>query len=108
MPKSTRREFVGGVLALTCARAMAASSHYQIEISPQVINPGTRVWDFSLAKNTSIREGQSLQFRFEAFNLPNHPNWNPPSTDATSRTTFGVVTSAKTMRELQFGLKYLF
>jgi inosose dehydratase len=34
--KSTRREFVGGALAVTTARAMAASSHYQIGISPQV------------------------------------------------------------------------
>jgi hypothetical protein len=73
-----------------------------------LINPGTKAWDFLLAKNTSIREGHTLQFRFEAFNFPNHPNWNPPNTDATSRTTFGVVTSAKTMRDLQFGIKYVF
>jgi hypothetical protein len=73
-----------------------------------LINPGTREWDFLLSKNTVIREGHSLQFRFEAFNIPNHPNWNPPNTDATSKTTFGVVTSAKTMRDLQFGLKYVF
>src|ERR1700681_3793840 len=34
--KSTRREFVGGALAVTAARAMKASSNYQIGISPQV------------------------------------------------------------------------
>jgi len=70
--------------------------------------PGVRQWDFSLVKNTSIREHHSLQFRFEAFNFPNHPNWNAPSTDARAAATFGKITSARTMRELQLGLKYVF
>jgi hypothetical protein len=73
-----------------------------------LIKPGTRQWDFSAVKRTSIREGHSLEFRMEAFNAGNHPNWNSPSTNARSATTFGVVTSARTMREVQFGLKYLF
>ena len=59
-------------------------------------------------KNTAILEGHSLQFRFEAFNAANHPNWNTPGTDARNAATFGRITSARTMRELQFGLKYLF
>ncbi len=70
--------------------------------------PGVRQWDFSLVKNTSIRERHSLQFRFEAFNFPNHPNWNAPSSDARAAATFGKITSARTMRELQLGLKYVF
>ena len=65
-------------------------------------------WDFSLTKNTTITEGQTLQFRFEAFNFANHPNWNPPGRNIRAPRTFGVVTSARTMRELQFGLKYIF
>ncbi len=73
-----------------------------------LLKPGTRQWDFSLVKNTSIREGHSLQFRFEAFNFPNHPNWNAPSSDSRTAATFGRITSARTMRELQFGLKYMF
>lgn len=70
--------------------------------------PGFKGWDFSLVKNTRITEGQSLQFRFEAFNFPNHPNWNTPNANATNRAVFGVITSARTMREMQFGLKYSF
>jgi hypothetical protein len=61
----------------------------------------------SLAKNIRVREGHQLQFRFETFNSFNHPNWNAPSTDARAA-NFGVITSARTMRELQFGLKYVF
>ena len=72
-----------------------------------LIGPGTNSSDLSLAKNIQIREGQQLQFRLETFNSFNHPNWNRPSTDARAP-TFGVITSARTMRELQFGLKYVF
>jgi outer membrane receptor protein involved in Fe transport len=70
--------------------------------------PGFRQMDFSLTKNTKIREGHSLQFRFEAFNFPNHPNWLTPSTSPRSPATFGKITAARTMREMQFGLKYSF
>ena len=55
----------------------------------------------------TTHKGHQLQFRFENFNAFNHPNWNAPSTDARA-TTFGKITSARTMRELQFGLKYVF
>jgi hypothetical protein len=73
-----------------------------------LFKPGTRQWDFSVVKNTTIREGHSLQFRWEAFNMPNHPNWNTPSTDPRTASTFGRIISARTMREMQFGLKYMF
>jgi len=70
--------------------------------------PGTRQWDFSLLKNFRVREGHALQFRFEAFNFSNHPNWNVPSNNSRSAAQFGVINSARTMREMQFGLKYMF
>jgi hypothetical protein len=73
-----------------------------------LIRPGTVQTDLSLARNISIREGHQLQFRFENFNAFNHPNWNSPPTDARNANTFGKITSARTMRELQFGLKYVF
>lgn len=70
--------------------------------------PGTIMWDFALHKDFRVREGHKVEFRFEAFNFSNHPNWNTPPNDIRSPSTFGRVTSARTMRELQFGLKYLF
>ena len=73
-----------------------------------LIRPATRQADLSLARNMRIRENHSLNFRFEAFNSTNHPNWNTPSTDPRSAATFGVITSARTMRQLQFALKYAF
>jgi hypothetical protein len=73
-----------------------------------LFTPGTRGADLSLARNIRLHENHQLQVRFEAFNAANHPNWNAPSSDARSASTFGVITSAKTMRSLQFALKYSF
>jgi hypothetical protein len=67
------------------------------------------------------KEGHMFQFRFEAFNVFNHPNWGMPNLnirsgaarpgmpDTAARQNFGVVTSTSgSMRQIQFGLKYLF
>jgi hypothetical protein len=76
--------------------------------------PTTLQWDFSTHKEFFIREGHRLQFRFEAFNFPNHPSWGNPNVNWNSRTStpqpaFGTIRgTAYNMRELQFGLKYVF
>ena len=80
-----------------------------------LIGPGLIQWDFSVHKDFHIVENHSLQFRFEAFNLPNHPNWANPDTGLTTPPgtpippAFGKIRGTRTnMRELQFALKYLF
>ncbi len=73
-----------------------------------LFTPGTEDLDASLMKNFRIWEQHTLNFRFENFNALNHPNWNPPSADARTASTFGVITSAKSMRQMQFALKYTF
>lgn len=75
--------------------------------------PGRNDWDFSAIKDFRITERQTLQFRFEGFNFANHPNWGNPGTswgqNSRPSSTFGVINSTSVaMRELQFGLKYLF
>ncbi len=70
--------------------------------------PGLKQWDFALSKDIQIRENHKVEFRFEAFNFPNHPNFNPPGVDVRIPATFGRITTARTMRELQFGFKYIF
>ncbi len=74
--------------------------------------PGLGTWDFSLMKNTPVREGASLQFRAEFFNLLNRPNFNTPNavvfTPSGLSPTAGVITStATTSRQIQFALKLL-
>jgi signal transduction histidine kinase len=80
----------------------------------RLLGPSQFLWDFSTLKDFSILEGHRLQFRFEAFNFLNHPvlgnygaawgsNQNNPVPD------FGRIRStAVSMRQIQFGLKYIF
>jgi hypothetical protein len=70
--------------------------------------PGFWAWDMSLRKNFRIYEKQALQFRFEMFDVLNHPNWSNPATDPTSG-SFGLVTGkSNDTRQLQLALKYIF
>jgi hypothetical protein len=82
------------------------------------IGPGLATWDFSVLKDTSIREGLRLQFRAEIFNLLDRANFNTPSLivftppSAANPTglsgTAGAITSTSTTaRQVQFGLKLL-
>lgn len=74
-----------------------------------LIGPGYGQADVSLLKNFTMPwEGHRIQFRWEAFNVTNHPNWNVPASDVRNTGTFGRIQSARTMREMQFALKYLF
>ena len=62
--------------------------------------------DASLLKDFSIREGIALQFRLEALNVANHPNFANPDTRLGSG-TFGQITSlisGNQSRILQLGL----
>src|SRR6267378_3650807 len=73
-----------------------------------IITPGSIQLDFSAHKEFRIVENHALQFRFETFNLPNHPNWGNPDISITSQ-TFGRINSTRTnMREIQVALKYMF
>ncbi|MEP6637138.1 MAG: TonB-dependent receptor, partial [Acidobacteriota bacterium] len=69
--------------------------------------PGYQNVNVSLVKNTALSERFNLQFRAEAFNLFNHPNFNLPDNFLGSP-TFGRITLARDPRHIQFGLKLLF
>ena len=69
--------------------------------------PGYVNFNTSLMKTTKLKEGLDLQFRAEAFNLFNHPNFNLPDNFLGSA-TFGRILSAQSPRHIQFGLKLLF
>ena len=77
-----------------------------------LIGPRLATSDFSVLKDTRIRERVNLQFRAEIFNLLDRANFNLPNavvfTPSGVSPTAGVITSTSTTsRQVQFGLKLL-
>ena len=72
-----------------------------------VIGPGLREFDFSLQKEIALTEAARLQFRAEAYNALNHPNFNLPNRTAFTA-NFGRISSAQDSRQLQLALKLIF
>jgi hypothetical protein len=76
-----------------------------------VRQPGAENFDMSFFKDfllSGLREGMRLQFRAEAFNVFNHPQFQGPDT-LVGDSNFGVITSTiNKPRELQLALKLYF
>jgi hypothetical protein len=72
-----------------------------------LIGSGMQNIDFGAIKNFPIRERYKVQFRAEAFNLFNHPNFNNPNANV-SASTFGTITAAGSPRVIQLSLKAMF
>jgi hypothetical protein len=85
--------------------------------------PGIVAFDAELHKQFKMpyNERHELQFRFEAFNVLNHPSWGAPALNILSGSAFpgqpgtaahqnfGVISSTSIgMRQIQLGLKYSF
>ena len=83
-----------------------------------LVGPGIVNVDYSVIKETPIKEQLRLQFRAEFFNLFNHANFALPIASAFVQTpngggvpnpTFGKITATTTnSRQIQFALKLLF
>ena len=83
---------------------------YTIGTAPRRLNQlredGQHNADIAILKNFKIYERMRLQFRGEAFNLSNTPQFYYPNTTLGSP-TFGQVTSTTNVppRNVQFGLR---
>ncbi len=71
--------------------------------------------DISLLKDTRLKEQLTLQFRAEAFNILNHPNFGNPASQifssltGTRQANAGQITTTTTdPRQIQLALKLLF
>ena len=77
--------------------------------SPDLRGFGTRSLDASIFKRFYFREKANVEFRAEAFNLPNHPVWNNPGTTVNTPGQFGVVnTKGGSTRQVQLALRIQF
>jgi len=80
--------------------------------------PGIVDFDYSVTKDTPIKEQVRLQFRAEFFNLLNHANFALPNANVFAQgvngggsfnPTFGKITLTTTSsRQIQFALKLMF
>ena len=77
-------------------------------IRDQIHSPGFDNWNAGLFKKFPVNERVGFQFRAEAFNVLNHPNWGGANFNPTSA-SFGKVTG-KTgdVRNMQLSLRFYF
>lgn len=72
-----------------------------------ISGPGMFRIDMGLTRAFRVHEGQTVEFRGEAFNMANHVNLGTP-TLILSSTIFGQIQSSADPRILQLALKYVF
>jgi len=75
-----------------------------------IYGPGFQSHSLAMSKSFSLGETGKIEFRGEAYDWPNHPNWQTPSTDFLNpnSSTFGKVTGKQDQRQIQFMLRYTF
>ncbi len=74
-----------------------------------LIGPHERNLDFAVHRIFPVHESVNFEFRAEAFNIANHPNFGNPANDEASPSTLGVIsTTVNNPRILQLALKLNF
>ncbi|MGA8620622.1 MAG: TonB-dependent receptor [Candidatus Sulfotelmatobacter sp.] len=72
-----------------------------------IIGPGSKVFDMAFTKVVSLKESRVLEFRAQATNVFNIPNYSSIDTMVTSP-TFGRVTAAGAMRQITMTARFRF
>jgi predicted heme/steroid binding protein len=81
---------------------------HQDNIRNIIHNPGLENWNVGLFKKIAVTEKVAFQFRAEAFDVTNHPNWSGAGFNPTSA-SFGKVTGkTNDVRNMQLSLRLSF
>jgi hypothetical protein len=72
-----------------------------------IIGPGTKVFDMAFTKVIPLKESRMLEFRAQATNIFNIPNFSSIDTNVNSP-TFGRVTAASAMRQFTMTARFRF
>lgn len=70
--------------------------------------PAQKTWDFACFKEFAFKERHRIQFRYEAFNFLNTPQFAAPSRSLGAADFGRISSTVVNNREMQLGLKYLF
>jgi hypothetical protein len=109
-PKTVSQWFTGSFSNPACATGPDCYGNLGFDA---ITGPGRQNWDLSLLKNFALTEKFKIEFRAEAFNIWNHPQFEGNSnlgglSNNFGAGNFGAITSAYDPRELQLGLKFKF
>jgi hypothetical protein len=87
----------------------AGTFNLQPGVRDEIYQPGFQDWNAGLYKKFAVNERTGFEFRAEAFDLPNHPNWSGVASFNPTSSTFGKVTSKTGLaRNLQLSLRFYF
>ena len=98
------------------ARLLNTSAFSQVKIPGTYGNIGRNSFrgfasvnlDTEVSRLFPVREWLKLDFRLEAYNVLNHPNFSNPASNLNSQSTFGQVTGSQGARIFQGAFKILF
>ena len=107
-PSCSGTNTCNGMAAAYSNKALQAPNGQIVLMNPQpggigtlgwnsVKGPGTLNFDMDLIKRFKIHESQEFEFRLDAINILNHPNFGVPTMSINS-TSFGSITSASGSR----------
>jgi len=86
----------------------AGTFNLQPGVRDSIYGPGFQDWNLSMYKKFTVKESNYFEFRAEAYDFINHPNWSGPNYNPTS-SQFGMITSKTGLaRNLQLSLRYNF
>ncbi len=100
-PKTANRWFDTAAFSLPAAFTFGNNPRNSV-VGPRFVN-----LDTSLQKDWALRESINLQFRVDAYDTLNHPNFTLPGR-IFGASNFAVITSALDPREMQLALKLIF
>jgi hypothetical protein len=73
-----------------------------------LFGPGRVNWDMSLFKNFTIHDQTRFEFRAEAFNVFNHPQFGLPNPNIGNAQVGTITSTVGNPRQLQMGLRFQF
>jgi hypothetical protein len=77
-------------------------------VRDSIYGPGFQDWNLMLFKRFAINERNNVEFRAEAYDFINHPNWSGPNYNAASSLLGEVTGKTGLIRDLQLSLRYSF
>ncbi|HUA99421.1 MAG TPA: carboxypeptidase regulatory-like domain-containing protein [Terracidiphilus sp.] len=90
------------------SKPTAGTFNLQKGVRDDIRQTGIENWNLSMIKSFPMTESTGFEFRAEAYNFINHPNWSNPQLNPTSG-SFGEVTGKNgNNRNLQLGLRFHF